>query len=201
MPVNEQTIVFPGDAAPVFEQAGTLKKDGFVDHVVHINNHLGTHIDAPGHMISSGKTLSDYDVKRFVCDAICIDARGHSKLTAELIKSSDILPGAAVIFYTGSGDNYSSHSYSSDYPVIDDDLIKMLIERRVSLCGADMISFDHDAPYSNHTTLLSNDILLIENLINLNQVVNRRFTIYALPIRLDLEAAPARVIAKLNADQ
>ena len=70
MLVNEDTVVFPGDAKPVFEQAGTMEADGFVDHIVHINNHLGTHIDAPDHMLEKGILLSDYPIERFVCQAV-----------------------------------------------------------------------------------------------------------------------------------
>lgn len=57
MPVNEDTIVFPGDAKPKFEQAGTLETVSFVDHIIHINNHLGAHIDAPDHTLDKGIAL------------------------------------------------------------------------------------------------------------------------------------------------
>ncbi len=197
MPVNERTVVFPGDAKPVFEQAGTLEKDGFIDHVVHINNHLGTHIDAPDHMLEKGKFLSDYPADRFVCQATCIDARGQNPLTTDLLASVELNPGEAVLFYTGAGDNYTQQSYASDYPKIDLDLAKLLVERGIKLVGVDMLSFDHDAPFPIHKTLLDNDVLLIENLINLKAVVGKKFRLYALPVRLELQAAPARVLAEL----
>lgn len=197
MPVNEETIVFPGDTRPIFEQAGTLDTVGFVDHIIHINNHLGTHIDAPDHMLEKGMLLSDYPIDRFVCQAVCVDARGKDTLTVNLLEGIEVNPGDAVLFYTGSGDKYTDQSYASDYPKIDITLAELLVSKGVKLVGADMISFDHDEPYPIHKALLDNDVLLIENLINLNQVAGRRFRLSALPIRLELHAAPARVIAEI----
>lgn len=147
MPVNEQTVVFPGDSKPVFEQAGTLETVGFIDHVVHINNHLGTHIDAPDHMLEKGMLLSEYTVDRFVCQAICFDARGKDLLTVDLLSSAELKMGDAVLFYTGAGDNYTEQTYATNYPKIDLALAKLLVEKGIKLVGVDMISFDHDEPY------------------------------------------------------
>lgn len=198
MPLSEQTVVFPGDARPIFEPAGTFSISGYEDQLIHINNHLGTHIDAPGHMIENGKMLFDYDISRFVSDGICIDARGQDMLGVSLIKNAEITPNVAVLFYTGSGDTYTHPSYATNYPVVDGELVALLVKKGVLMCGVDMISFDHDAPFPNHKALLRNDVLLIENLINLKSLVNRHFKLFALPINLQLEAAPARVIAEVN---
>ncbi|HEX6258903.1 MAG TPA: cyclase family protein [Candidatus Saccharimonadales bacterium] len=197
MPVNEETVVFPGDARPVFEQAGTLETVGFVDHIIHINNHLGTHIDAPDHMLEKGALLSDYPVERFVCQAVCVDARGRAELAVDLLAGVEVSQGDAVLFYTGSGDNYKDPAYATDYPKISLQLAEYLVSKKVNLVGADMISFDHDEPYPIHKALLDNDVLLIENLINLGAVAGKRFRLSALPIRLELHAAPARVIAEI----
>lgn len=181
----------------MFEQAGTLETVGFVDHIVHINNHLGTHIDAPDHMLEKGTLLSNYPIERFVCDAICIDARGKDLLTAELLDSAEIKPNDAVLFYTGRGDNYTEVAYATDYAKIDLDLANLLVEKGAKLVGIDMISFDHDEPYPIHKALLDKDVLLIENLVNLKAVAGKRFRLHALPIKLELHAAPARVVAEL----
>lgn len=197
MPIHEHTIVFPGDAAPHFEQAGNVKKDGFLDHVIHLNNHLGTHIDAPGHMIEGGKMLFEYGIDRFICDGIGIDARGRNTLTADLLDGIEVPSGTAVLFYTGSGDHYAKQTYATDYPAIDESLAARLIEKDVSMVGVDMISFDHDPPFPIHKMLLKKDILLIENLINLDAIDGKIFKLFALPVHFQLEAAPARVVAEL----
>lgn len=197
MPVNEKTIVFPGDTLPQFEKAGTLETTSFVDHVIHVNNHLGTHIDAPGHMVAGGKVLKDYGLERFILPAICVDVRGKTKLTAELVKDLTIAEGSAVLLCTGTSDRYQQQSYAEDYPEIDQSLVEALVEMKVKVVGVDMISFDHHEPFPIHVGLLSNDILLIENLVNLDKVTGKSFKLYAAPINFQLEAAPARVFAEV----
>jgi kynurenine formamidase len=46
--------------------------------------------------------------------------------------------------------------------------------------------------------LLKNDVLIIENLTNLHELEGKDFTVYALPIKLQLDGAPARVIAAVD---
>lgn len=141
--------------------------------------------------------LSDYPIDRFVCQAVCIDAKGQSVLTPALLGGVDLRPDGAILFYTGLGDSYRNDTYATEYPKIELELANLLVEKGVKLVGVDMISFDHDEPYPIHKALLDNDVLLIENLINLERVAGKHFRLSALPVRLELHAAPARVIAEV----
>lgn len=55
--LDQEMPVYPGDAPVKIEPAGKLERDGFNDHVVSVNTHVGTHIDAPLHMIANGQAL------------------------------------------------------------------------------------------------------------------------------------------------
>jgi len=198
MLVNEDTVVFPGDAKPVFEPAGTMATTDFVDNVIHVNNHLGTHIDAPAHMVEGGKMLKDFPIESFIVSALCIDARGRDLLDVDLVETVDLRQAQAVLFYTGMGDDYTDQAYATDYPKISLGLADALVEMKMTMVGVDMISYDHDEPFPVHKRLLKEDILLIENLTNLDKLVGRIFKLYALPVNFDLEAAPARVVAELS---
>ncbi len=198
MLVNEDTVVFPGDANPVFEPAGTMATTDFVDNVIHVNNHLGTHIDAPAHMVEGGKMLKDFPIERFVVSGLCIDARNRDLLDVDLLENVDLRQTQAVLFYTGMGDDYTDQAYATDYPKISLELAEALVENKLTMVGVDMISYDHDEPFPIHKRLLKEEILLIENLTNLYQLAGKVFKLYALPINFDLEAAPARVIAELS---
>jgi kynurenine formamidase len=46
--------------------------------------------------------------------------------------------------------------------------------------------------------LLGGEVLIIENLANLDKLTGKEFTVYALPIKLDIDGAPARVIAEVK---
>ena len=64
------------------------------------------------------------------------------------------------------------------------------------MVGMDSASPDYpDFPI--HKILLRNDILIIENLTNLHLLAGQQFKIYALPLNLEIDGSPARVIAEL----
>ncbi|MBI2419797.1 MAG: cyclase family protein, partial [Ignavibacteriales bacterium] len=46
---------------------------------------MGTHIDAPAHMISGGKKLSEIPLEQLCGKAILIDARGEDKIDSSLL--------------------------------------------------------------------------------------------------------------------
>jgi kynurenine formamidase len=66
------------------------------------------------------------------------------------------------------------------------------------MAGVDACSVDNQEGFPNHNTLLAGDVLPIENLTNLNGLVGKLFTVYALPLNIDLDGAPARVIARVD---
>lgn len=73
--ITNDLPVYPGDPRVKIEQVGQLEKDGFADRLLTMGTHNGTHMDAPAHMIASGKQLKDFPTDRFVCQAVCVDVR------------------------------------------------------------------------------------------------------------------------------
>lgn len=88
-------------------------------------------------------------------------------------------------------------SYYTDYPAVPEDIAQQLVDMKVKMVGVDMGSIDHD-PFPVHKLLLGSDILIIENLVNVGQLVGKKFKVYALPLNLQVEASPARVIAEIE---
>jgi arylformamidase len=193
--LNEDTPVYPRDPKVKIEAVGTIAKDGFCDHLLSMGTHNGTHVDAPAHMIDGGKQLKDYPIERFVVAAVCIDTR--SGFVADAIAQAISKPGMAVLFYTGASDYFTEERYWHEYPVLDKVTMKVLIDKMVSIVGVDTGSFDNAGSFPVHKALLGADILLIENLTNLVPLVGKTFELYALPIKLEKDGAPARVVAKL----
>lgn len=194
VPLNNNTPVYPGDPKTKIKTAGMLGKDGWNDHYVSFNTHVGTHIDAPLHMVKSGKSLDQYPIERFVGRGRYIKVR-NNKFSLDDVKSTDIKRGDIVLFNTGLSSKYHDASYFEDYPTVPDEIAMYLVEQGVSMVGLDMCSPDH-APFLIHKIFLNGDVLIIENLTNLKQLAGRKFVVYALPIKLDVDGAPARVIAE-----
>lgn len=91
-PITEQTPVYPGDPSVKIEQAGILELDGYCDHMMTLGTHVGTHIDAPMHMLVDGNSLAKIPVERFISRGICVDVRkGFDALKAADIRERDIV--------------------------------------------------------------------------------------------------------------
>lgn len=195
VPLSEDTPVYPGDPSPKIKQAGTFDQDGYNDHTLTLGTHIGTHIDAPYHMIPDGKKLNEFSTDDFVGRGVCIDAtNGYS--FAEVSKAN-IQEGNIVLFMTGWENRYHEQAYFEEYTSIPKEVAQLLVERKVKMVGLDACSPDHE-PFEIHKILLGSNILLIENLTNLDQIIGRQFTIYALPLSLAIDGSPARVIAEIR---
>ncbi len=193
--LNEQTPVYPGDPHIKIEPAGVLAKDGFQDHVVSLGTHIGTHIDAPAHMLEGGATIDTFGLEHFVGAGRIIDVRDGYKL--DEIKQSGVQAGDIVLFRSDMSKKYANPEYFEDYPAIPKDVAEYLVKQKVKMVGVDTCSVDHEE-FIAHETLLGGNVLIIENLANLDQLENTRFTVYALPLKLQLDGSPARVIAVID---
>lgn len=193
--LNDKTPVYPGDPAIVIKPAGVFDKDGFNDHLVSVGTHVGTHIDAPFHMLADGETLDQIPVDKFVGSGCYIKVDGEFDL--EAIKQVDIREGDIVLFHTGAIEYYHEPRYYQDTPEMPEDVAHYLVEKKIKMVGMDMSGPD-EQPFKTHKILLGGGVLIIENLTNLDKLAGKDFTVYALPIKLELDGAPARVIAQIR---
>lgn len=194
-PLNESTPTYPGDPATKITPAGVFAKDGYNDNFVSMGTHVGTHIDAPFHMIDSGKTLDQIPINQFIGRGRLIEVEDRT-FDLGKVKQVGIEAGDIVLFNTGIISDYHNAKYFTDYPEIPEKIANFLVDKKVKIVGMDMCSPDH-SPYKIHKILLNGGVLIIENLTNLDQLAGKEFTVYALPLKLQLDGAPVRVIAQL----
>jgi kynurenine formamidase len=76
-------------------------------------------------------------------------------------------------------------------------MAQYLAKRHPSMVCVDAISPD-GPPFPFHKALFKEDVLLGENLINLGQLQDKSFTVYAFPLKVTIEAAPARIVASIE---
>ena len=192
MPIDERTPTFPGDTKQEIRQAATIKDNGWNEKRLTFNSHFSTHIDAPFHMLEGGKKLTDYPIEHFIGDAIVVDARGTPKKEPNLadVKRNDI-----VLLETGHTKKAYSPEFYIDNPTITEGTAQELIDKQVKIVGIDSYTTDNE-PFIIHKMLFKHDILLVENLVNLDKLTNKRFKCYIMPLNIkDGDGAPCRVIA------
>ena len=190
--------VFPGDPLPELLQIAKIDKDGFVDHQIKTSMHIGTHMDAPAHIVEGGKYLSEYNVEKFFGRGVIIDARGKKSAEVNLLEGIQIKKSDIILVCFGWATEFEKEEYYFNYPEISQGFAERLGELGASIIGMDTPSPDR-APYKVHNILFGKDILILENLVNLESLLHYpKFEIIALPVKFKTDSAPCRVVAKIN---
>lgn len=194
---NSVMPVYPGDSIPELTQIANLHKDGYINYQIRTSMHIGTHMDAPFHMIDGGKRISEIELERFIGRGCLIDARDAKIIDASFLIKSLVQKGDVVLVMTGFSKKYRESEYYEQYPEIGEDFARKAIELGIKLVGIDTPSPDR-TPFQVHKLLLGKEILIIENLTNLEELFDvKDFEVFALPVKLHTEAALVRVIAKV----
>jgi arylformamidase len=193
---------------PQFSQYRRLNDGWYVISEVHMNTHVGTHIEFPFHHFKDGLDGSEYPLERLIGEAVVIDISdwGHNqKIELEGLKrkaESLLRPGDIAYFHTGF-DRYYRTSRQHDRPWFETPAIEWLAhEMKIKVMGVDTSGIEirnpdgspsHGQP--NHEIILGAGIALVEYLANLGSFLNQRFTTFILPVKIKgIESFPVRVI-------
>lgn len=195
VPLNEATPVYPGDPSTKIEPAGDIERDGYCDHYISIGTHVGTHIDAPIHMIKGGKSLDQIPLDQLIGKGKYIEITDGK---FDVIKNAQIEEGDIVVLGTGMSKKYYNPTYFEEYPVMSEEIAEYLVSKKVKMVGMDTGNPDNQDSFPIHKILLGGGILIAENLTNTEQLNGKDFTIYALPLNLQIDGSPARIIAEIK---
>ncbi|QQR55212.1 cyclase family protein [Candidatus Peregrinibacteria bacterium] len=189
--------VYPGDSQPeLIETADDYEGGKIIHYQLKTSMHVGTHMDAPLHMLPNGKRINEYDVDHFFGRGHLIDARGKA-IDLDLLEGQSISKGDIVLILTGFSKIFGTPEYYESYPEISETFASKMVELGVHIVGTDTPSPDR-SPFAIHKILLGSDILIIENLTHLEALLGQEpFTVTALPVKFDAEAAPVRVVAEI----
>ncbi len=189
--------VFPGDHKAKLEQVAFFEKDGYNSFYVNTGMHVGTHMDAPFHMLAAGKKLSEFQPDKFIGKGHVLNVQNFKEIDIDLLMNHDINEGDIVLVHTGHDQTFGTKEYYTSYPIITMAFAEYIVGSGVKIIGFDTPSPD-GFPYDIHKLLFKNDILIIENLTNLSELLPYSdFNIIALPAKFEAAGAPVRVVAKV----
>jgi kynurenine formamidase len=196
--------VFPGTEPPILLAANTVDRDGFAEKKITLYSHTGTHMDAPAHMLSGGKTLDTYAAGDFFGPAVLADF-SHFPLTyiekIHLEPYESRLRGAKfLILRTGWALYWGKPDYFANFPALSPAAAAFVVSLGIKGIGIDAISIDRmeDHRFPVHHVLFKADLFIIENLTNLEQV-ETEFTLGCFPMQIkDADGAPVRAVAMME---
>ena len=189
---------YPGDPKMTVKKAKNIEAHGCDVTEISFGSHTGSHVDAPSHMIKGGKTLSDLDLSHFCGVAVKVALKDSLD---DLLKKFE---PDGVILETGWGKNFADpdHYYGDKRPLIPVDFANALLRGRIKFFGCDLPSVDKSGAGAKtiHIKLLSNDIILYENLAKLENLPEKiPFIFTGFPLNIFMaDGSPVRAVAEIG---
>jgi len=180
-----------------------------------MNEHNGTHVDAPAHFVQgergqNGVTVEQIPVKQLVGRGARLDCRSFREgdlvprtfITDWEAQHGALAPRDIVLFNFGWSMHWglrpNSRRYLADWPGVSMDAAQYLLSKQIAALGVDTLSPDPpEAPTTSliHPVVLAKQVLIIENLCNLDQLPDFFFFI-ALPLKIrGGSGSPIRAVA------
>ena len=199
--LNNLTPVYPGNEPPEFTQIADFKSHGYRETQFRFHSHLGTHIDAPSHMIEDGKSLDQLPAEHFCGNAFIIKTPINRNIDFELLKrfETEISESDFVLFQTGWSQYWNTPEYFGKFPVLTKDAVEFLLQFNLKGIGFDHISADpiDSTDFPNHYSILGKNLIIIENLVFPDGFTesNGEFSCFPLPYE-NADGSPVRAVLK-----
>ena len=176
-----------------------LPEDGANVTLLTMTTHTGTHVDAPRHFISDGKTLDQIPLDRWVGPCVVVDFSELTKnITADDLERAILPPNVTrLVLKTRNSDLWRTdpETFVEDFIALAPSGARWLVERQIRLVAIDYLSIGSvgQEGVETHRILLSNDILIVDGL-NLTGVPMGAYELLCFPLNLfGVDGAPARV--------
>jgi kynurenine formamidase len=215
---------FPSFLGPqaVFDQViFTIENDGFYVKQWTFDEHIGTHMDTPGHFTPGGALVDALDPQTLIAPIVVVNIRRKALSDPNAVVEPDDLvrferrhghiPRGALVCMdsgwaskVGDGDGFRGGAGFPDlnFPGFSGDATDWLIAKRdVVGIGVDTMSLDpgNSADFAVHVGFLGSGRYGIENLTNLDRIPPKGALAFVGPIPWeDGSGGPCRVLAQVH---
>jgi kynurenine formamidase len=171
--LSEDFPTFGGVPGISYDKQFDFGADGYNLYVLSVNEHTGTHIDAPLHFSADGQSVAEIPVESLACPLCVIDIRARAAedrdtqvtpddLTAWIATNGPIPDGACVAMNSGWGAKVGTPEFrgadaarggSLHFPGFHIEATQMLLEETNAVAMAvDTLSLDHgpSADFATH---------------------------------------------------
>lgn len=208
-PGHLKTVVFQHvtheETAPRFESDFSFQTMGIL-----LNDNGPTHVDSFSHFDPDApeQTIGRMPLELFYGPALCLDVTEHAPRTditgedldrALARSGQELRSGDILLLHTATWNRYAGKpEYLSEHAGLGESGAQWIVDKGVKSFGVDCSTPDNPASrtYPVHLMCRREHITHYENLANLDQVVDARFTFYGFPLKLrDAHGGPTRAVA------
>jgi arylformamidase len=196
-PLTNDMAHWPGDTPFRYSLTYSKAETGSVNiGQMTASLHTGTHVDAPFHYDSKGKTIDMLDLERYIGEAVVVDVSEHDEINSEVLKKADLKGKTRVLLKTSLPNN--PKRFPDNMPTIAPDVAAYLQEKGVTLLGVDIPSVDQtdSKELATHHALYNHGINILENIM-LDHVEVGVYELIALPLAIHgADGSPVRAVIR-----
>ena len=158
--------------------------------------HVGTHADAPLHVMDAGAGAESLPLDAFIGPALVVDVAGAPRdLGTEWAAA---VPDGTARLLLRTGASIASGTFPADWPALSAEAAAVLVRRGLRLLGVDAPSVDRreSKHLAVHHALFGGGAQVLENL-DLRGVAAGEYELTAAPVKwAGVDAAPVRAVLR-----
>ena len=214
--LHERFPTFFGEQQFFMDRKFGFEENGFNLFELRVNEHTGTHVDAPLHFSADGDSVAEIPVESLVCPLVVVDIRekaaedADAQVTPDDLKAwtetnGEIPDGACVAMLSGWGEFVDTEKFRNvrgegmHFPGFHPEAAQMLLDdTNAAGLAVDTLSLDHgpSADFATHYAWLPAGRWGIECIANLERLPAAGATlVVGAPKHRGGSGGPARVIA------
>ena len=165
----------------------------------------GTYLDSPFHRYAVGKDLSELPLDRLAdLEAVVVrwDFGRERSIGSEVFEGRDVR-GKAVLIHTGWSAHWRTDRYFEGHPFLTRDAAEYLRVAGARLVGIDSYNIDDtdDMTRPVHSTLLGDEIPIVEHMTGLDRLPDGGARFFAVPVKVKgMGTFPVRAFGILEGD-
>jgi arylformamidase len=169
---------------------------------VELAGDTATYLDSPFHRYPNGRDLSEIPLADVAgLPGIHLEAVTSEDRSISFDAEEEALAGHAVLVRSGWDERWGTDAYWQPGPYLSPAALELLLRARPKLVGVDCWNVDDidDPARPAHTRLLTEGILIVENLCKLDRLPATGFRFSAIPLRIAGGASfPVRAFAEMQ---
>jgi kynurenine formamidase len=219
-PIQDGDPSWDGKATYQRVTVATMAKDGYASGKISVEEHFGTHVDAPSHFAADGWTVDRIPPDRLYRPGVRIDVASHVKsnddyqVTVADIKAAEAsagpIPEAAIVLIATGWDRFwpdrarymNEKNGVKHFPGLLAETVRYLArDRRVAAIGIDTPSIDYgpSTTFEAHRISMALNVYHVENATGLTKLPASGFDVVVAPINIaGGSGGPTRVFALLR---
>ncbi len=201
LPLDATIPLWPGSEGLELSTAMSIEAgDAANVTVIRCDVHTGTHIDAPLHVIHSGKSTDELSLETFMGPVYIADLSGLAQISIVNLEQAAIpMETSRLLLRTDNSARLRSNIFDVGYTYLTPEAASWIADRGITLFGFDYLSIEqYGAAPLAHVTLLNAGTTILEG-INLYEIKSGWYELICLPLRLiGKEGAPARALLKTH---